>query len=481
VLVYLINFSMITGEFPKELKTAIVKPLFKRNDKLDPSNYRPISLLSIFSKILEKVIKVRLVSFLEKNIFFSKKQYGFRKKLNTNSALLHFMSEVYRGINEGKQCAGLFVDVMKAFDTVDHSILLDRLQEAGVRGIPLRWFSSYLSGRSQRTKVGRITSEQGLIEHGIPQGSVLAGPLFLIYVNSLCNGSFRGKLVSFADDTALFYKADTIELLFQNMQYDVNALRWWFTNNYMVMSPKTKYILFNLTRCVKFPLPLKYHKVRCSNQSNTCDCLDIQQVKEIKYLGLLVDEKINWKPHINYLKSKLITYLRVFYMLSFVCNRQLLRTVYYALVNSKMEYGLIVWGGAYATNLNPLITIQKTFVKIIMHKKKTDHSAPLFKTLKILPLRNLYIFKVLRLFFDRSGHMNVHRMYRTGSLRRFDIHIPKPNLTHFKKFYLYLAPKFFNCLPLTLKMCECKIWFTRQLWEYLLERESVDNFFTIVT
>ena len=225
VLVYLINFSMSSGEFPLNLKTAIVKPLYKKNDKTIPGSYRPIALLSIFSKLLEKIVKVRLLNFLEKYNYFSNKQYGFRKKLSTSSALINFMSKVYTGLNNSKYCAGLFVDVMKAFDTVDHVTLLTRLEEAGVRGVPLQWFHSYLSGRTQRTKVSGVLSDLGDIQHGIPQGSVLSGPLFLIYVNNLCNGNFKGNLCAFADDTALFYEANSIEQLKIDMQYDVNALR----------------------------------------------------------------------------------------------------------------------------------------------------------------------------------------------------------------------------------------------------------------
>lgn len=479
VLVYLINFSLSSGEFPDELKISIVKPLFKKNDKLDPSNYRPISLLSIFSKVLEKVVKVRIVSFLEKNKYLSENQFGFRQKLSTTSALLRFMGEVYTGINEGKQCSGMFIDVMKAFDTVDHATLLLRLQEAVVRGVPLRWFSSYLEGRTQRTRVNGVLSEQGYIKHGIPQGSVLSGPLFLVYVNNLCNGCFKGKLVSFADDTALFYKADSVETLKIYMQHDVNALRWWFTKNFMVMSPKSKYIVFNLSKEVALPSPLRYHNISCNDP--ICNCLEIEQVSEIKYLGLWVDARVNWKSHINYLKRKLVQYVRIFYMLSYVCNQQLLRTVYYALVNSKLEYGLPVWGGAYSTTIKPLIIIQKIFIRRIAKKPKSEPSAPLFKDLKILPLKNLFIFKVLRIFFNKCEGGNAYINNRSRVLRnRRDISIPRPNLTFFKKFYLYLAPKFFNCLPLNLKVCSNKTQFVKLLWEFLMERESVDYFFHII-
>ncbi len=148
VIVHLTNLSLSSGEFPTSLKHAVVTPLFKKNDRLSPGNYRPIALLPVFSKLVEKIVKVRLVNFLSKQNFFCKKQYGFQSKLNTSAALLDFMSQVYTGVNEGKVCAGLFVDVMKAFDTVDHRILLSRMHDAGIRGVALKWFCSYLSDRT---------------------------------------------------------------------------------------------------------------------------------------------------------------------------------------------------------------------------------------------------------------------------------------------------------------------------------------------
>lgn len=144
------------------------------------------------------------------------------------------------GINDGKQCADVFIDVMKVFDTVDHSTPLERLYEAELRGLSLRWFSSYLSDRIQRTREKDVLSGQGNIEHGIPQGSVLSGPLFLVQASNLCNGKFKGKLVSFADDTAFFYSTDSIEALKEQMQGDINALRSRFTKSFMVMSPKNQ-------------------------------------------------------------------------------------------------------------------------------------------------------------------------------------------------------------------------------------------------
>jgi hypothetical protein len=375
------------------------------------------------------------------------------------------MEQEYAGINEGKYCAGLFVDVMKAFDTVDHEVLLSRLYDAGVRGVAHRWFTSYLTGRSQSTKVEGHISDSAALPHGIPQGSVLSGPLFLIYVNNLCNGNFTGNLVSYADDTALFYQANTVEELKIKIQNDVNLLRYWFTNNFMSMSPKTKYIVFTLQRQYFFTSSLKYHEISCN--SYNCLCSNIEQVKEIKYLGLILDENLSWKNHINYLKTKLIKYIRIMYLLKDVCNARLMRTIYYALINSKLEYGLAIWGGCYYTNLKPIIILQKCFIRITCNRHRLEHTDSLFKMLKVLPLRNLYIYKVLKIFFIRSG--NEFNDDGQRSRRNILAPVPRPFLTAFKKFYSYLAPKFFNYLPRQLKEIRNRNKYLRQLKSFLLQ------------
>jgi hypothetical protein len=479
VLVYIFNLSLSTGDFPSELKSAVVTPLFKKKDESQPTNYRPISLLSIFSKLLEKIVKIRMSDFLEKYNFFSKKQYGFQSGLNTGLAVIDFMSQAYNGINEGKVCAGIFVDVIKAFDTVDHKVLLNRMESAGIRGVAQNWFKSYLTGRTQVTKVENVQSCVGEQKVGIPQGSVLSGLLFLIYINSLCNGLFKGRLIAFADDTALFYEADSLIELQNNMQNDINALRWWFTTNLMVMSPKTKYIIFNLRKNIVLESLLKYHQTNCTFELNRCRCLDLEQVDEIKYLGLWVDSRLSWKKHVSYLKSKLVNYIRIFYMLRTVCYPDLLRSMYFALINSKIEYGLEIWGGAFSTTIRPIIILQKAFIRIISYKTRLEHTFQLFRNLNILPIRNLYVYKTLKMFFDKSVEKRICHFHRV-SRNRLNVVVPKPNLTTFRKFYLFLAPRFFNILPNDIKECQVKDVFLRLLRKHLMTEEDINTYFNIV-
>lgn len=481
VLSFLINLSFETGEFPSILKEALVIPIHKKGCIKELNNYRPISLLSVFSKIIEKIMKKRLIAFLNSVSFFSENQFGFMENKSTEDALLNFCSTLFEGLNKNKCTSGIFVDITKAFDSVNHNILFERLWEAGIRGTPLDWFTSYLTDRGQYVKIQDVRSSRMSVMHGVPQGSVLGPILFLIYINNLCRGNFWGSLTCFADDTALCYSASSDAQLWRYMQSDMDKLKYWFTLNKLVLaSEKTKFIRFYLKHNRDFQHNIYYKCTKClASNCNTCsNCNEIAQVNSIKYLGVIIDENCNWKEHVSKLKGYLNSALRTFYHLRQVCPESVLRTAYFSIVNSKLQYGIVCWGGTYLSTLRAVQVSQKKIIRVMRGAKISEPSYPLFKNLLIYPLRHLFVYRVLRIFFIRGGHLrgntNVHSI-RLQNLNRFPT--PFPKIEAFKRYYTFCAPKLFNELPLYVTSANSLSAFLKRLQNWLFSVENIEIFF----
>jgi hypothetical protein len=477
ILSYIFNLSFLTGTYPRQLKETVVVAIFKGGDAKSMNNYRPIALLSVFAKIIEKLVKIRLQNFLNSINFYSSNQFGFRPGLGTEDAMKQVLSQFFNGINNSKKVAGLFLDIKKAYDCVNHETLLKKLYNAGIRGICNDWFKSFLSGRSQQVNIGGCLSDIAGINKGVPQGSSLSSELFLIYINDLCNGKFNGTVTSYADDTVLCYTVDTDLQLRAALLEDLRSLNIWLVKNSLQLNiNKTKILRINLQKQpISFIQP--FHDIECNNLDN-CNCNHIEEVEHLKYLGITLDAQLNWNQHIQNLKKHLVIACRKFYYLRKLCTDRILNMLYCALVESRLQYGITMWGGAYLNSVNPLIIGQKFIIRVMSKKPARYHSLILFRDREILPLRYLYFYKVLEVFYRQSGQNPNDINYSHPTLRsRGTIVPPRPRKEKFRRFFLYVAPHVFNTLPIEIKNSINYKSFKSLVKRWLIEKDEVESLF----
>lgn len=470
-----INLSFSTCDFPGSLKEATITPIFKSGDKNSLTNYRPISILPTFSKLVEKIATKRMYKFLFYTNFFASNQYGFIQGRSTEMALLEFSKFIYKSIDSGKITVSIFLDIKKAFDNVNHSILIYKLEKAGFRGDFLKWLTSYLSDRYQRVKIDNCLSPYILTNRGVPQGSLLGPLLFLIFINDLCKLNIFGKMITYADDTVLLYSCSNLNDLVIQIESDLTLIESWFTANDLTLNlNKTKYIHFSL-RHSELNINFKYHSSSCNRTNQNCHCHTLESVNCIKYLGLYIDSNLKWKSHINDLGKKLRFILIKLYHLKHKVNVTFLRTLYYAWFYSLINYAVIIWGGEYRSNLQSLVSIQNRCFKLLI---TNSLNSPNFRSLQLLPIRHNAYFRIC-LYLHRNKHLCNFKEnnYNTRSNELFQI----PNFSKdiFRRHFFYLAPKLYNNLPNNLIDITNFTAFKKSLFEFLLNIDDLDLFFAL--
>ena len=244
-LSHIFNLTFFSGTIPDDLKIALVTPIFKANENNEFKNYRPISVLTCFSKLLEKLMYKRLTNHIEKNNILTQHQYGFRENRSTELAIIELVDRVTKAIDRGEYTIGIFLDLSKAFDTIDHKILIQKLDHYGIRGITQLWFQDYLKNRKQIVKYNQIKSKEMVIKSGVPQGSILGPILFLLYINDIENCSKLISFILFADDTNIFYSNKCLKTLSNIIQTEIDKVAEWLNVNKLSLNTtKTKIILF---------------------------------------------------------------------------------------------------------------------------------------------------------------------------------------------------------------------------------------------
>ncbi len=442
---HIINRSIDTGIVPKLMKIAKVIPIHKASDQTLLKNYRPISLLPVFSKLLERLMYNKVTSFLNSNDLLYKHQYGFREKHSTIHPIVHLLNHCAKNNNKSNPETTLatFCDLSKAFDVISHDILLKKLDRYGIRGIANQWFGSYLSERVQYVDFDGHTSMSVNIDCGVPQGSILGPLLYLIYVNDI-HKACEGQILSFADDTTAFTSHSELDILFQTANIQINKLFEWFCSNRLSLNAsKTKYIVIRPKHIRDSLLERNIYigDTKLSRIGN--DCTE----KSVKFLGILIDENLTWNDHVSHVNKKISRALFSINQTKNILPKDCLRSLYFSLVHSHLSYGLIAWGNTTQGIMHQTNILQKRAIRIVNGAKYNSHTDPLFRASFILKLNDMFEYQLLLFMFDfKAGILPL------SFVGMFTLNKQLPNARLTRQSELYYVPRcrsrFASKLPL---------------------------------
>ena len=451
-ITHIVNRSFITGIVPDQMKIAKVVPVFKSSDRSSIKNYRPISLLTSFSKLLEKIMYDKVMNFLNANNILYEHQYGFRAKHSTMHPIMHFINHCAEATNKypSEYTLAVFCDLSKAFDVINHKILLHKLKSYGIRGLANDWFSSYLSNRTQFVEIDGQNSSRKQIMCGVPQGSILGPLLFLLYVNDI-HQACESSILSFADDTTLYISDHNLISLFGKVNEEINKLYKWFCANKLSLNAnKTKYIVIRPKhrRCDLDNMNVLINDIPLNRIGQ--NCVDTS----VKFLGICIDEHLTWKNHIQQVNCKISKAMFAIKQVTNLLPGSLLRKLYFALVHPHLNYGILSWGNA-GQLLRKTITLQKRAIRSINKATYNSHTDPLFRSSQILKVPDLYLYQSTLFMFDYvnknlpSSFNNVFPYNRDiqtiRQTRQSDLlYVPRCTSSFANKLPFYTLPKLWN-------------------------------------
>ena len=448
-VVILINASFKKGIFPDCLKTACVSPIYKQGKKNVVSNYRPISVLCAMSKVFERIMCNRLVDFMNKFNLLFKDQYGFRKGYSTDLAIIRITNYILKALDDRNHVIGVYMDLAKAFDTLNHNVLIAKLDHLGIRGPALNWFKSYLSERDQMVKYDGVFSEKCKISYGVPQGSILGPILFLLYINDLYCISKDVALIMYADDTNVFVKGTNLIDTCNIMNQELRKLAEWFRTNQLSLNiSKTNFMIFSN-----------------NNIGTQCDIkindLQLERVTSTKFLGVVIDEKLSWKDHISFVNSKISKCIGILYKVRNIFGTRWRIKLYNSFILPYINYCNIVWCSTYHSYLKDIIVTQKRALKLALGVPKLTSSDTVFTNSKALQLSEInnvqvgifmykYYSQMLPVAYDFNCVVN-NEIHEHNTRFSVNYHVPKPRTNKFKFSMLFKGPYLWNGLPASVK------------------------------
>lgn len=467
VLAHIINTIFKSGVFPSELKRGKIVPVFKKGDRNVLSNYRPITILPFFSKLIEKLIVARLMKYLTKFKLLTQRQFGFRPNYSTELALIELTDFIKQGLDNQLFVGAVFIDLTKAFDTINHNILFLKLESLGICGPALLLIQNYLSNRNQFVKFGHAMSNPTVVNQGVPQGSILGPLLFLMYINDLPTTLNNSKCILYADDTTIFASDHDVPNLTAKLTNDLQKVHDWCRKNLLQINRlKTTFMIF--------------HSPQKQLSAAPCIFLDgnsIHPSDSTNFLGVVLDKNIKFDEHIKSVTSKIAFGIRVLIKTRHFFQLPILRSLYYSFIHSHLTYCLSSWGNTYNSHLAPLHRLQNQAIRLLTFSDYRSAVQPIYHDLGILPLSLQLDLKLSVLMFRMRNNTDVPTfldkrcLLNTNNTRfseQLNILLPTVRTNYGKQTLLFAGASVWNSLPPTLKQNPNQHSFQRSMQKFLL-------------
>ena len=459
----LFNASLLVGLYPDSFKLSRVVPIFKKGSPQLVSNYRPISTISVFSKIFETLMARRLNVYLDNFSIMAPSQFGFRSKKCTADAICEYLDFVYTAIDERCYTNCIFLDFSKAFDTVNHVVLIRKLDRYGIRGPVNDWFKSYLNNRRQYISVNGVVSNLSVIRRGVPQGSVLGPLLFIIYINDLYKSCSKIRMVHYADDTTLFHKGKSMDTLIHETNTELRGLEeWLYANRLSLNIEKTK--CMNISK-----RPVDTHlSVMIGNTV-------IENVDAVNFLGVVVDKNLSFREQGMNVISRLSRSLGILRKVSNYVPNYIKLKIYYSHFYCHLTFALIIWGNVSKVIDGKIVKLQSKAVSLLDERNNEDK----FITYRLLKFCNIYkMFCLVKLFNVIHGSHNhfLNRIEAVGVRHGYSSRsISNESMTNIfcrtscsQNNFLFDAINYWNSTPLHIRKSTHVMKFKKCLKYYLL-------------